>query len=264
MKSIILCAGQGSRLRPLTNEKPKCMVELFGKPILNWQIDVMNNCGIRDIIVATGYKKEIFNDNSLTYFTNPDYESTNMVETLFCASKTMNSDFIVSYGDIVYDESVLNSLLTSSAPISVVIDKKWEKLWNLRFENPLMDAESLELDKEGNIVEIGQKVSDISKIEGQFIGLMKFQGKGVEMLKKFYSDSKNISLNGINPLNPKLEFKKSYMTDLLQGMIRSGIQLSSVPVNNGWLELDSLDDFDLYSKLEKQNTLQDILDLKTN
>ena len=56
---IILAAGKGERLRPLTNDKPKCMVELFGKSILEWQIETFQKFGIKDITIVTGYKSEL-------------------------------------------------------------------------------------------------------------------------------------------------------------------------------------------------------------
>ena len=62
----------------------------------------------------------------------------------------------------------------------------WKKYWDVRFENPLDDAESLEIDKQGYIQNIGQKVDNLEKIQGQYIGLMKFQNKGCDMVKKFY------------------------------------------------------------------------------
>lgn len=185
MNTIILCAGQGTRLKPLTNDKPKCMVELFGKPLLNWQIDILHECGINDITIVTGYKKEVIDYDNITFFSNPDFSSTNMVETLFCANKVMFDNIIVSYGDIIYEKSVLDSLISSNDEISVVVDQNWKDLWELRFKNPLDDAESLEIDSSGNISEIGQKVTDFSKIHGQFIGLMKFQGNGLEYLNFF-------------------------------------------------------------------------------
>ena len=61
MNAIILAAGQGKRLASLTKNKPKCMINLFGKTLLEWQVSVFKKCGISDISVVTGYHSELIN-----------------------------------------------------------------------------------------------------------------------------------------------------------------------------------------------------------
>jgi choline kinase len=255
MKTIILAAGQGKRLYPLTKEKPKCMVELFGKSLLSRQILIMKSLGISDITLVTGYKKEMIKNENLKIIENPNFETTNMVETLFCAKDDFNDSVIVSYGDIIYEKKVLEKILKSSSDISIVVDKDWYEYWKIRFENPLDDAETLVLDEESNIKEIGQKTNDLKKIQGQYIGLMKFQGNGIKKLIRYYEKAKKLSKDGTNPLNPKLPFEQSYMTDLLQGMINEGFCLKAIPISNGWLEVDTLKDHETYTRLYNQGKL---------
>ena len=83
MKAIILAAGQGKRLKPLTNDKPKCMINLFGKRIIDYQIEVFKKFGISDIIVVTGFKSESVDISEIKIYQNHDFDRTNMVETLF-------------------------------------------------------------------------------------------------------------------------------------------------------------------------------------
>lgn len=256
MKAIILAAGEGKRLRPLTNDKPKCLVELFGKSLLQRQIDVFEKCGIHDISVVTGYNSDKIRIPSVRYFHNENYNNTNMVETLFCAKDAMTGSVIVSYGDIVFQENVLQKLVQSNDDFSVVVDKNWYEYWKLRFPNPLDDAESLVIDEYGYITNIGQKVTSVDSIMGQYIGLMKFQGSGLEFLKKHYEDLKHAAKNGKNPLNPNLPFEKSYMTDLLNELIAMNCRLKAMPINNGWLELDTMNDFTLYEKMYSDNSLK--------
>jgi L-glutamine-phosphate cytidylyltransferase len=84
---------------------------------------------------------------------------------------------------------------------------------------------------------------------------MKFQGSGLEDLITFYEKSKNAAKNGKNPLNPNLSFEKSYMTDLLQGMIKEGFSIKAIPISNGWLEIDTVSDYQTYTKLYNQKEL---------
>ena len=259
MNAIILAAGQGKRLAPLTEHKPKCMVNLFGKTILEWQISVFKKCGITDISIVTGYRSELIDLPGLEFFQNKKFETTNMVESLFCASEKLNESTIVSYGDIIFEKNVLQKLIESDDDLSVVIDKNWKKYWETRFDNPLNDAESLVLD-DGYISNIGQKVNSINQIQGQYIGLMKFQKKGIRFLLDFYEKAKKEAKNkGVNILNADLPFEKSYMTDLIQGLIDVGQKIKAVPVNNGWLELDSYHDYEVYNKKYKDRTISDLI-----
>jgi choline kinase len=261
LNAIILSAGEGSRLYPLTKNKPKGMVNLFKKNILQWQIDTLKSCGIEDITIVKGYLEQLINFKKINYRQNKKYATTNMVETLFCATDKIIGPTIISYGDIIYEKEVLEKIIHSKAEISVIIDKNWKVYWDKRFDEPLSDAESLEINNAGYITEIGQKVTSNKRISGQYIGLIKFQGKGITNLLNFYNKSKLEAKNGVNPLNSKCEFKKSYMTDLLQGMIKSKFKIKSIEIKNKWLELDTYSDYLLYKKMEKNNTLKHFLDL---
>jgi len=84
---------------------------------------------------------------------------------------------------------------------------------------------------------------------------MKFRGEGLEILKSFYDKSKLSAQNGKNPLNSSLIFEKSFMTDLLQGMIDNGVKIKAIPISNSWLELDSYNDFVVYKNMYEKNTL---------
>ena len=89
----------------------------------------------------------------------------------------------------------------------------------------------------------------IDEISGQYIGLMKFQNEGINIIKDFYHKCKEYSAKNSNPLNSSLPFEKSYMTDFLQGLINSNYNLKAVLVENGWLELDSIHDYETYQKM---------------
>lgn len=255
MKAIILAAGEGTRLRPLTNDKPKCLVELFGKSLLNYTVELFQKCGISDITIVTGYLPNLIKIPNVSYRNNKNYNSTNMVETLFCAKDKLENSVIISYADIIFQKNILEELIDSKNDISVVIDSNWEEYWKLRFENPLDDAESLILDEQNYIQNIGKKTQTISEIQGQYIGLMKFQNDGLINLINFYENAKNLSIQGSNPLNSNVPFEKSYMTDLLQGLINHGNKIKAIPVHNGWLEVDSVDDYKLYEKMNKDGSL---------
>tara|TARA_B100001540_G_scaffold306013_1_gene317642 strand:- start:605 stop:1396 length:792 start_codon:yes stop_codon:yes gene_type:complete len=261
MKVIILAAGEGSRLRPLTLERPKCLVELFGKSILKWQLDVFDYFNLDEIVIVKGYMEQKINFSGIKYCINKNFQNTNMIETLFTAREEMNDSIIVSYGDIIFEKNVLKKLLSDDSDMSVIVDTNWEKYWNKRFENPLDDAESLMIDAQGYITSIGQKTQNLAQIQAQYIGLMKFQNNGLKNLKSFYDKSKQTSTTGKNPLNPELNFEKSYMTDLLQAMINDQLKIKAIPVHNSWLELDSYDDFKLYAQMYENKSIGEFFNI---
>lgn len=250
MNAIILAAGKGERLRPLTENKPKCLVSLFGKTLLEWQVETFHNQGIHDITIVTGYKSDLIKNPELKKIENKNYDSTNMVETLFCAQSELKESTIVSYGDILFDKEILKKLVNDTNDFSVVVDENWYDLWKLRFKNPLDDAESLKFDDNLFLQSIGQPVKKIEEIQSQYIGLMKFQNEGISKLKSSYQNAKEISKKESNPLNPKINFEKSYMTDLLNYLIKIGTKIKAVKISGGWLELDSMDDYELYQNLK--------------
>lgn len=261
MKAIILSAGEGTRLRPLTNDVPKCMVKLFGKSLLEWQLNVFHKCDVNDISVVTGYKSEKISYSNVKYFHNPNYAITNMVETLFCARDILNDDVIVSYGDIIFEQNVLERLLNSKHDISIVVDQNWKKYWQKRFHNILDDVESLRL-KNNIICDLGNKVQNLDEVQGQYIGLMKFSRKIIGELIHFYDTAKNKSAEGKNPLNSNIPFEKSYMTDFIRGLIHKGYEVNAIFIQNGWLELDSINDYNVYSEMYKTKILDEFFHIE--
>ncbi len=236
MKAIILAAGEGTRLRPYTLECPKCMIEIDGKSLIDRQLSVLGNREISEVIIIGGYKIEMLEGKGNKIIENPRYYETNMVSTLFSAEEELNGTLIISYGDIVYSKEVLELLLDSEADVSVVIDKDWESYWRGRNDNPLDDAETLKIAKNGDILEIGQKPDNLEEIEGQYIGLMKFTSKGISQIKStFLSIKENKSL-----LSKSVD--EAYMTDLLQAAIDLGIPVTPVFINGGWVEVDTVKD----------------------
>jgi len=236
VKVILLVAGEGKRLRPYTLDRPKCMVEIDGISLIDRQLSILKTEGLNNIVMVGGYKIEMLKQYGIKLINNPRYYETNMLWTLFCAEDELDGDVIVSYGDIVYSRGVLKALLKSTEDIAVTIDKEWERYWRARNEDPLDDAETLKLRKDGTISKIGQKPKSLNEIEGQYMGLMKFSVKGVKQIQDIF----NTSLKCGGLLGKSLE--GAYMTDLLQAVIDSGNTVTAIPIYSGWVEVDTVED----------------------
>lgn len=257
MRTIILAAGEGNRLRPHTLDRPKCMVELLGYPIVMRQLDTLRDAGVEDITLVTGYRAEMLNGFGVATRHNPEFASTNMVYTLMCARDLLDGkdDVLIAYADIVYEGRVLDAILSSESPISTTVDSDWQKLWGNRNEDPLTDAETLRLDDDSNILELGKKPESLKQIEGQFMGLIKVRADQVVMLVDHYD-----ALDRDAVYDGK-DFRNLYMTSFLQSLIDSGHPIRAVQISGGWLEVDTTGDLALYEQLHADGRLGPLINL---
>ncbi len=233
---IILAAGKGTRLYPLTKKIPKCLVKYKGKSILDHQLAICKKNNLKKIYLISGYKSNKINIKNIIKIKNDRYKSTNMLFSLFKAKKLFNGndDIIISYGDIIYKKNILNKLINSNENVSTVVDTKWYSYWKKRMQNPMDDAESLKLTKNNYITDIGKKVKNLSKIEGQYIGLTKISKEiAVKILNIWIDISKNKKKKIVNNL---------YITDFLRILIKRKIKIKAVLVKRGWLEFDEPSD----------------------
>ncbi|TLD81385.1 phosphocholine cytidylyltransferase family protein [Helicobacter sp. MIT 11-5569] len=250
MKAIILAAGFGSRLMPLTQNNPKCMVEYKGRKLIDYEISALKEAGISEIAVVGGYLFEVLKQYVESQFKikkiyqNTNFDKTNMVQTLFCARGFLEScvrekqDLVISYADIVYGAETARTLVESQAPLAIVVDKDWRSLWEKRFENPLDDAETLKI-QEGKIKELGKKPKSYEEIEGQYIGLFKFSYEFLPKVLEFYDRLDR------NALYDGKDFNNMYMTSFLQGLIDEFDNAKAVEIKGGWCEIDFKSDLEI-------------------
>ncbi|BBP43111.1 NTP transferase domain-containing protein [Thiosulfativibrio zosterae] len=247
MRIIILAAGQGTRLRPYTNDRPKCMVSLNGKPLLHYQLDVMNELGIdkSDIALVGGYLQEALVAPGIKQYRNEKFAETNMLETLFCAEEFMtDDDLIIAYGDIVYKPEVLQALIDTEGDVVITADLEWEQLWSLRMENPLDDAETFKMNDQGFVIELGKKPQSNEEVQAQYMGLIKVSREKVRAFKSFYQ-----SLDRKAIYDGK-DFDNMYMTSFIQNLIDGGWKVKPALIKNGWVEVDTVEELKLYEKMK--------------
>ena len=250
MKVVILAAGEGTRLRPYTLEKPKCMVEIEQTSLLDIQLSVLKTESISNIFIVGGYKSEMLQRPEVKLLINPRYFETNMVWTLDCALGEVEGDVLIAYGDIAYSRTVLQRLLESKHDIAVSIDMDWEAYWRARGEAPLDDAETLKMDSNFRLNEIGKKPVSLDQIESQYMGLIKLTEHGLQQVKHAVSKAREGQL-----LQGK-KLENAYMTDLLQSLIDSDVPVYGVPVEGGWVEIDTVGDLKLAMTKQRINEIK--------
>src|SRR4051812_32120303 len=118
MKAILLAAGEGNRLRPHTADRPKCLVPLWGRPLLDYALHCLRSCGVEEIAIVTGHQADRLERYGLETFHNEHFATTNMVASLFKAACLFDGsqDLLIAYTDILYTPHVLRALLESKAP----------------------------------------------------------------------------------------------------------------------------------------------------
>jgi choline kinase len=232
MKAIILAAGRGSRMKNLTDELPKCLVELRGKALLDWQLEALRTAGITDIAIVTGYRRELLANRGMVEFHNSRWAETNMVSSLACAQEWLQAEpCIVSYSDIFYSPAAVQSLISCKASLAVTYDPNWLELWKQRFGDPLLDAETFRLTPEHTLAEIGNKPQSIEQVQGQYMGLLRFAPEGWSELLRIRS---GLSM---------VECDSMHMTGTLQKVIERGTMLiSAIPYTGKWGEFDTESD----------------------
>lgn len=240
MKAIILAAGRGVRMRHLTEDRPKCLVELGGRPLLEWQLEALGDAGFTEVAIVTGYRRDLLAPRASKEFHNPRWSETNMVSSLEAASAWLEHDTcIVSYSDIFYRPAAIRALMESPADIAITYDPDWLELWQARFEDPLSDAETFRLNGGGRLIEIGSKPRRIEDVEGQYMGLLRFTPKG-------WSDVRLVR-DGLTTS----ERDSQHMTGLLKAVIEGGrVPVSALAYSGTWGEVDTEADLQVYEKGE--------------
>ena len=247
MKVIILAAGMGSRLRPLTNDKPKCMIKLLGQTLIERQIKIFHSYGINDITIVTGYKSKVVDIPDVNYVNNVNYETTNMNESLFRALKPSNSSVLVTYGDIVFEPKIVQQMLEITNDIRLAVRINWKEHYQNRTMHPLSEAENV-LIENGRILEIRKNISKSLENQqiGEFLGIMLLFPDQIKILFERYLDLKK---NHVVEFHRSSSLCNAYLTDMLQVMIDCGATVKPVFIEGKWFEIDTPEDLKNAEKL---------------
>ena len=244
MRAVILAAGRGSRLGTLSDDRPKCLVELANKPLIQRQIAALRRGGISSIGVVRGYLGKVINIEDVTYFENHRWAETNMLMSLVAAAQWLRSGpVVISYADIFYAHDVVQDLVAASGDLVVAYDRSWRSLWTRRFADPLSDAETFRTNASGNLIDIGRRTTRIDEIEGQYMGLLKFTPRAWSAIEDHLAS-----------LDSKVRDRMD-MTTLLRSLLDHSFPVSTVAITGQWGEIDSSGDLELYERMISQGEL---------
>jgi L-glutamine-phosphate cytidylyltransferase len=245
MRAVILAAGRGSRMGPFGEDRPKCLVELAGKPLIERQIAALRRGGVDEIGVVRGYRAEMIDFPGLTYYTNARWAETNMVASLTSAANWLRSDpVIVSYADIFYRGELVRGLAGAPGQLVISYDRAWLTLWKQRFADPLSDAETFRIDAAGQLLEIGGRTTRIEDIEGQYMGLLKVTPSAWSAVEALLDRLDAATRDLLD------------MTGLLRRLLaRKALSVNAFGTDGQWGEIDSPEDVALYQYMVREGEL---------
>lgn len=245
MKAIIIGAGRGSRLRHLTEEIPKTLVPILGRPMLDGVLEALAAGGLvpPNVVFICGYLKEIIQARypALTYVENTDWERNNILASLMYAREHLKDGFVSTYADIVYRPAIVEALVRSPHDLTLACDTAWRRRYTGRSQHPETDAEKLRADGE-RVVELSRRIAS-EAAAGEFIGVLKASPAGAARLCRAFDEARAEYAGKV--FREGRTFEKAYLIDLLQHMLEKGEVMHRVDTDGGYMEIDTLEDASL-------------------
>ncbi len=236
MKAIILAAGRATRMHSLSDKSPKCLLKINGQTILEHQIQNLNACGIKEIVVVVGHFADKIKSsftNRLRYIHNPKYLETNNLFSLLSAKEELLDGFIYLHSDIIFNYKILESLLDCRKDICLMVELRQ------------CIEEEMRVIIKGELIEKVDKAISIEQASGEFIGMAKFSSKGAALL---IEEMEEIIREG--NLN-------AYFSYAISRLAQKGHKIHYCQTKaNPWMDIDFQDDLKLaqeevYPKIKK-------------
>ena len=234
-RTIFLAASRGAELKELTEDCPKVLIEINGKPLIEQSINNFYDHDIKDISIVRGYKKEAFKFQNIKYFDNDDFENTSELSSLILAKNEIVDHTIISYGDILYRKYILSRLLEENGDITIVVDAAIKDrapeytgdfvLCSRPHTKTFSDTTA-----ELKGMTFGMAIKN-QEAQGEWIGLMKMNKIGSEVLKKTLEE-----------LSVLASFNKLKLPDLMNKLLEKKVKINIMYIDGHWLDIDTYAD----------------------
>jgi len=226
VKAIILSAGQGKRLLPLTERAPKCMLPVLGQPLIGRQVDALLRCGVDDITVVVGFGAEVveaglaerYGARRIRTLYNPFYAISDNLVSCWVARAEMHDEFLLLNGDTLFEAPVLERLLAApERPITLAVSRKEQ-----------YDDDDMKVIRDGDrLLQVGKKLPR-GEVNAESIGMMTFRGEG----PRLFRDAMDRALRTSAALS-------QWYLSLIDALAKSGSVYTQEISANGWTEVDS-------------------------
>jgi choline kinase len=248
--AVVVAAGLGSRILPLSHEVPKCMLEVQNQSMLHRALMTFHNLNITKTIVVGGHKSDKLELPPGTELVlNDQYQHNNILHSLAYARSSIGDEdsVLVAYSDIVFRQDVVERLLAEEGQdISILVDQGWEDRYVGRTLHPLSEAEAAQFDSNGRLLRIGKNLltpQHDSHQWGEFIGMLKLTRAGNWIFWDLFNEL-DAELDRDAPFQQSSNWRMAYITDLLQELVDRGEAVHCTLIRGGWLEIDTLQDYE--------------------
>lgn len=247
MKAIIIAAGSAKRLGEKTKDLPKSLLLVNNKTILEHQIFELKRCKINDFVIITGSNKDKFTSNEFTYVNDSHFNEHDILGSLMEAREYLTNDVLIIYSDILFDNSILEEIINTKCDIGIAIDLNWEKNYIGRTEHPKNEAENVLLQNH-QIMKVKKNIENFTGTQtiGEFLGIIKLSPNGCKNFKTHFDI---IEKNHFGRFHNTTSLKKAYLTDMLQELIESKIEIKPIFITGKWCEIDTQQDLQRAIKL---------------
>ena len=234
-KAIVLAASRGDGFASLTDDRPKVMLPIAGKPLLRHLVDKLKKRGLDDITVVAGYKAEAIDVQGIKLLVNDRHASTGELASLACARAAFSDDMVIIYGDVLFRSYILRDLVESDAAVMVVVDSN-EPAGDSGGDFAYCD-EADDRSTWGQAVRL-QRIAatpdvDGHAAEGRWIGMVRFKGEGQAWLEA-----------ALDTLGNRPDFADLGLPELLNHLVAEGRPVHVWYVHGHWLDVNSVQDLE--------------------
>ncbi|HSO32074.1 MAG TPA: NTP transferase domain-containing protein, partial [Labilithrix sp.] len=231
-RGIVLAAGRGDELGELVKDRPKSMVPIAGKPILEHILDAYRSANVRDLVVVRGFAKAAVDVQGATFVDNDAFDTTGELASLATARSALDGPCIVSYGDVLFKKYVLDELLETEGDFVVAVDSMPVDKGRSRRADWAVCSEPHSRTTLLANVQLTDVLTDPTSptISGEWTGLLKLSAAGAKQVLALIEAM------------PKAELDKASMPDLLRRLVRDGKKVRVVYTRGGWLDVNTLGD----------------------
>jgi L-glutamine-phosphate cytidylyltransferase len=250
-RAILIAAGRGKRLGPHTEDIPKCMVEVAGRPILGWVWKALAAVGVDELVVIRGYRGDVLEGfvrqlvPNVTFVDNLEWQTNNVLLSLACARSHLDRPAYVTYSDIVFTPAVAEAAARSDAELGLVIDRDFKSVYVGRTDHPLDEGEVADLRADGAVARVGKRALPPADAIGEFIGLSRLGAGGMAAVARAL-DALAARFAGRDgePFQRATRYRNAYLTDLWQELIDGGTRVDPILIDGQWREIDTEQDLE--------------------
>jgi phosphoenolpyruvate phosphomutase len=245
LRAIIPAAGQSR----VFQDTPKPLLDINGKTILERMRETFHKAGVKEVSVIRGFKKDLFTVPKIKYHDNDAYAQTHILDSLFRAQEDMENGFIYAYADLLFNESIIKSLMDTDGDIVLVVDNTYthhkhtiDKELDLVTTHTTTGAlRDINPTQHMHIAKIGKRLS-MDHATHEFVGIAKFSKEGAAIVRQIYDECKQ---NPTMLFHEAPIFSRASFTDIIQEIINRGHKVHVMEVNRGWIEIHQPKDIEI-------------------